>query len=119
MYEGHSLIYPPNYIELADNRAKLTHQTRQDDVLRSELVEKIARPADATIRGLGDLAIQSMTGGILQPTYDTAFQQADFSSSRQGQSRLLGAVSLRDYIIRDTTPFLVTEAAIIGSAPVR
>lgn len=114
MYEGYSLIYPPNYNELAAKHADAARLSTQDNMLSSELADKIARPADATARGLGDIAIQSITGGILHPTFD--IQKHEIAHATSTQTLALGNVSLRDYMLRGTTSHTATEATILGYA---
>ena len=107
-YENNSLIYPADYDELAEKRATAE--------LQAGLVEKIARPADAAARGLGSFAIQSFTGGILQPTFDTAVRTHERTPTQPKLLHALGGTSLQDYMLRDTTSLVVDEEAMLGYA---
>jgi hypothetical protein len=107
-YENNSLIYPANYDELAEKRAAAA--------LQASLVEKIARPADAAARDLGSIAIQSVTGGILQPTFDTEVRTPELTPTKPKLAIALGGTSLRDYMLREAPSSVVTEEAMLGYA---
>lgn len=111
--------------ELAQKRAakqlqianESTLLAAQEDELRTSLGEKFAQPADATVRGIGDIAIQSFTGGILQATFDTdKTSKHELTSATPEQARAFGDVSLRDYMLRDTASLTVTDANVLGYA---
>lgn len=126
--KDNSLIYPPGYNELTKQRAIAELQTVQDaeiqisqlDDQRISFTERIARPADETARDLGRIVVQGLTGGILQPTYDIDTRKDESPTATPEHTiALLGSISLHDYMLRDTTPTVVTEEAIVGSAHLR
>ncbi|MDB5186761.1 MAG: hypothetical protein JWM07_233 [Candidatus Saccharibacteria bacterium] len=99
----------------AANEATLL--TTPENELRTSLGEKFAQPADATVRSIGDLAIQSFTGGILQATFDTdKSKEHESTSVTPERARAFGDVSLRDYMLRDASSLTVTDANILGYA---
>jgi hypothetical protein len=80
------------------------------------------RASDATTRGVGQAAILSVTGGLLNASFDTTLRSHETIHLNPKQTLALGDVSLRNYMtLRDTPPqpVLPTEAVILGSAEQR
>ena len=102
--ENQFSIYPYGYEEneLAEKHAAIEALRAQEEEQRTYLAEHLARPADATVRGIGDIAIQGFTGGILQPTFDT---ESHYTPSRE-QSRKLGQAPVRHLVSIDNSPLL-------------
>jgi hypothetical protein len=105
--ENNFSIYPYGYEdELAKKRAANELLLAQEEDQRAFLAETIAKPADATARGIGDLAIQSFTGGILQPSFDTETRTRELPPVLDRQ---IGRPIVRQLVSMDRSPMLVSE----------
>ena len=121
--ENNFSIYPYGYEdELEEKRAAMELLRTQEEAQRTYLDETIARPADATARSIGDLAIQSFTGGILHASFDTQARSPELSPAR---NRQLGKPAVRHLVSIDRSPMLlhesitqpaINERAILGHA---
>lgn len=103
-----------------DPHEPLKKRAYYQDVMIAETLQW--RTADATTRGLGQAAVLSVTGGLLDASFDTTLRSREAIRANPKQTLALGDVSLRDYMaLRDASPHAIflTEATVLGSAEQR
>ncbi len=113
-------MYPSDFNEkLAKKHAEDEQLLAQAAEQRASLIE-IARPAaDATARNIGDLAIRTLSAGILEASFDKPTPTPE-------QSLKFGRTTVRNLVTIDSQPFLqlmtvdqqntLSEQSIVGYA---